>query len=109
MGAFRIRETGEFFLISPSNANKMREIRKNCQVQVIFSGEGFRRVLALSGDAAIVEDFSSRQNLFEETKPLAIYPVFNDDFGVIRFVPVVAEYLDLDVSNYPVVINVPQE
>ncbi len=109
MGAFRIRDTGEFFLVSPSNANKILEIQKNPQVQVIFSSKDFQRVLALSGNAAVVQDISLRQNLFEETKPLKIYPVFNDYFGVIHFVPVQAEYLDLNVSNDPVVINMPRD
>ena len=109
MGAFRIRDAGDIFLISPSNANKIQEIRRNPQAQVLFFDKNFKRVLTLSGIAAIVEDMTLRRNLFEETKPLKIYPVFNDNFGVIHFVPVRAEYLDLNVSNDPVVINMPRD
>ena len=104
MGAFRIRDTGDIFLISPSNAHKIQEIQKNPQAQVIFSGKDFKRVLTLSGNAVVVKDIAIRQSLFEETKPLKIYPAFNDHFGVIHFVPLQAEYLDLNVSNDPVVI-----
>lgn len=107
MGAFRIRDTGDFFLISPSNTNKMEEIQRNPQVQVIFSDKGFKRVLTLSGKAGIVKDTALRQELFEEKKPLKLYPVFNDHFGVVHFMPLQAEYLDLNVSNDPVVIDLP--
>jgi general stress protein 26 len=105
IGAFSIRDTGEFFLISMSNANKIQEIRKNPRVQVIFSSKDCKRVLTLSGNASIVQDISLRRMIYEGRKPLELYPVFNDDFGVIRFVPVHAEYLDINVSNNPVVIK----
>ncbi len=100
---------GEFFLISPSNANKMREIQINPQVQLIFSSKDFQRVLTLNGIATVVQDTTLRKSLFEETRPLKIYPIFNDYFGVIHFVPVQAEYLDLNVSNQPVVIDLPPD
>ncbi len=109
IGEFRIRDTGELFLICLSNSNKIQEIQRNPQAQVIFSSKDFKRVLTLSGNAAIVQDITLRQNLFEEKKSLKLYPVFNDNFGVIRFVPVHAEYLDLNVSNNPVVINMPRD
>ncbi|MBF0571230.1 MAG: pyridoxamine 5'-phosphate oxidase family protein [Candidatus Omnitrophica bacterium] len=109
MGAFRIRDTGEIFLISPSNANKIREIRQNPQAQLIFSSKDCKRVLTLSGNALIVRDASLRRTLYEETKPLEIYPVFDDSFGLIRFVPVQAEYLDINISNDPVRIHVSRD
>jgi len=109
IGAFRIRDTGEFFLISLSKANKIQEIRRNPQAQVILSSRDCKRVLTLSGKASIVQEITLRKNLFEETKPLKIFPVFNDDFGVISFVPLQAEYLDVDVSNDPVVIKMPRD
>lgn len=109
IGEFRIRDTGEFFLICLSNSNKIREIRKNPLAQLIFSSKDFQRVLTLSGNAALLEDITLRQELFDEKKPLKLYPVFNDNFGVIHFVPVQAEYLDLNVSNDPVVINIPRD
>ena len=109
IGAFRIRDTGEIFLISPSNANKIQEIRKNPQTQVILSSKDCKRVLTLSGNASIVEDISLRQTLYEETKPLKIYPVFSDDFGVICFVAEKMEYLDLNVCDSPFVIDIPRD
>jgi hypothetical protein len=71
-----------------------------------FSSKDFKRVLTLSGNASVVQDISLRRTLYEE-KTLSMYPIF-DDFGVIHFVPVYTEYLDLNVSNDPIVINIPQ-
>ena len=109
MGGFRIRDTGDLFLISMSNANKMQEIQRNPQAQVIFSSKNCKQVLTLSGDASIVQDIFLRRTFYEETKPLKMYPVFNNDFGLIHFVPVQAEYLDINVSNYPVVFKIPRD
>ena len=109
MGAFRIKEEGEIFLISPSKANKMQEIRRNSLAQVILASKDCQRVLTLSGKAAIVEDMALRRSLFEETKPLRIYPVFDDNFGVIHFVSLRAEYLDLKICNSPYVFKIPRE
>ena len=106
IGAFRIRDSAEIFLISMSNANKIKEIRKNSKVQVILSDNDYKRVLTINGNASIVQDIDLRRTLYEETKPLKIYPVFNDNFGVIHFVPVQAEYLNLKVCNDPFVINI---
>lgn len=104
MGAFLIRESGEIFLISPSTARKMQEIEKDPHVQVIFSDQECHKVLTLTGKAEVVRDNELRRAIYEEKKGLKIYPVFNDYFGVIRFIPLHAEYLDIDVSNDPVVI-----
>lgn len=109
IGEFRIRDTGEIFLISPSTANKIQEIRKNPQVQVIFSSKDCKQVLTLSGSASILDDISLRLEIYEEKKSYELYPVFNDYFGAIRFIPVKAEYLDVNVSNSPVVIKMSRD
>ena len=109
IGTFKIRDTGEMFFISPSKSRKIQEIQRNSQTQVIFSSQDCKRVLTLSGGASIVEDLVLRRRLYEETKPLKIYPIFNDYFGVIHFMPVYAEYLDINSSDDPVVINMMQD
>jgi general stress protein 26 len=107
IGAFRIRDTGEIFLISPSKTHKMQEVQRDPRVQVVLASKDMQRVLTLSGSAAVVQDMAVRKGLFEETKPLKIYPVFNDDFGVIHFIPLQAEYLDLNVRNDPFMVKIP--
>lgn len=106
VGGFRIRDTGEILLISPSNTNKMLEIQRNPKAQVLLSSKDCRRVLTLSGNASIVQNISLRRAFYEETRPLRMYSTFNDYFGVIHFIPFRAEYLDLNVSNDPFVINI---
>ena len=107
IGAFKIMDTGRIFLITPSDSNKVKEIQQNPRVQVILSDKNCHRVLTLSGNAAMVQDVHLRQRIFEDTKPIKLYPVFNDYFGVIDFSPVLAEYLDINVSNNTFVINIP--
>ena len=106
IGAFRIMDTGQVFLITPSDSNKVKEIGQDPNVQVIFASQDCTRVLTLSGKASMLVDVKQRQQLFEETKPIKLYPVFNDYFGVIDFVPLQAEYLDINVSNKTVVLNI---
>ena len=36
---------------------------------------------------------------------MKLYPAFNNDFGVIRFIPETLEYLDLDIRLEPVIID----
>lgn len=108
MGGFQITDTAELFLIAPSDTGKMREIQKNSQAQVIFSSKDHRQVLTLSGNAAIVKDESVRRAIYEEKESWSIYPVFNDRFGVIHFVPTQAEYLNLNTSNDTINIQIPK-
>ncbi len=106
IGAFIVRDIGEIYLISPSNTNKMQEVRKNQRAQVIFSSEDCHQVLTLSGKAYVVEDDFLRYKIYEEKKNLKMYPTFSNDFGVIHFVSGHAEYLDIDVSNKQKVIKI---
>jgi general stress protein 26 len=109
IGGFSIKDTADLYLISPADTDKIREIQKDSRVQIIFSSKDYRKVLTLNGNAKIVEDESLRRAIYEEKESWGLYPVFNDYFGVIHFVPNQAEYLDLDISNDVVMFQMPRD
>lgn len=106
MAGYRIRAQKQIILTTYSDSTKIHEIRKNPNVQFILFTTGQAKVLTLSCMAKIVDDLALRQEIYEERKRPALFPVFDDSYGVILLEPVVAEYLDVSVSNSPVVINI---
>lgn len=105
MGACVILDNAEFYLISPSNSRKIKEIVNNSLSQVIFFTKDYQQILTLTGVASVVQDFELRKSIYEKNKDLKIYPVFDDFFGVIHFHFVEAEYLNLKLSDSPVIFE----
>jgi len=107
MGAFVGEKQWVFYLVSLSDSQKMLEIEKNEKAQLIFWSPDFQKVVSLWGTAGVVREQSKRREVYDQTAPLKIYPQFSSDFGVIQFVSLRLEYLNLHIRNdaFKVVLN----
>jgi general stress protein 26 len=99
MGAFIVDEQLSFYLVCLSGAQKVREIHKNEKSQLTFWSRDFQAVVSLWGKASVVREEKKRREVYNKTSPLQLYPKFSRAFGVIRFVPIRLEYLNLRIRN----------
>jgi len=92
-----------FFLACETDSEKVHDVVQNPHSQLLFATPDFLQVATVSGRAEMVESAERKREFWEANPVLAGYFASPDDakFGMIRFVPEYAEYLDLNVGYHP--------
>jgi len=105
MGVLSIEpDYSTFFLACRTDSNKARQIRHTGFAQLLFASPDFLQVATVSGRAEMVESTERKREFWDNNPVLAGYFSSPEDpaFGMIRFVPEFADYLDLNKGFDPV-------
>ena len=93
-----------FFLGCTMSSNKVRHIRHNPNVQLLFAAPDYLHVVTITGQASILDSIDKKRELWEKYPVLAGYLKAPDDpdFGIIRLEPEYADLLDFNNGFYAI-------